>query len=158
MQTIYTEGARHIVHPRYVTNVSDQDMVVSYSSEQFTIRSGETVLTDLNIANIFANYGVVREHDPQTARVLSEVQTLVVSTTDPTLEASAQRRKAPTVAHPVAVTDPLRTELEELVISQLQARARGLNLKFDPKAKKPALVDLIHKEETELAAEAVVTE
>lgn len=151
MQTIYTVGARGIIHPRYVTNVTNQDIDVSYSSENYTIRAGETILTDLNIANIFENYGVVREHHPETARVLSEVRTLVVSLADPTtLSPSERRRPAVQVVHTVpSVSD----ELQKMNIGQLHARARSLGLSLDPKSKKLAMIEAISREESERAAE-----
>lgn len=158
MHTIYTEGGRNLLHPRYVTNVSDQDVTVTYSSDAYTIKPGETILTDLNIANIFENYGVVREHDERTARVVSETRILVVSLADPTTAKQAERRQAPKVVIKDLPVDPLRAELEELNIGQLQSRARSLGLKTDPKAKKTELVTAIHKEESELAAETVELE
>ena len=160
MHTIYTEGARNLIHPRYVTNVSDQDITVMYSSEQYTIQPGETILTDLNIANIFESYGIIREHDATTARVLSEVKTLVVSAADPSSVVKAARRQAvlPKVVVELPTFDDLRTELTMMNMGQLRARAKANGLVMLPTATKIALIEAIYNEEMGLAAEEVEAE
>lgn len=149
MQTIYTEGGRNLLHPRYVTNVSDQDMNVMYSSDQYTIKPGETILTDLNIANIFESYGIIREHDEKTARVVSEVKTLVVSTADPSTAMKDARRPAarPQIVKEIPVFNDLRTELTMMNMGQLKARAKACGLTMSTSTTKIGLIEAIYDQE-----------
>lgn len=153
MRTIYNIGnhGRDLLHPRWVRNVSDQDITVTYNSDQIIIAPGETIVADLSVASIFENFGVIREHDSLTGVVTSEVKALRVYDKDPGT-ITVDERKRPKV---VIEEEPEETssELDDLTIGELRDRASSLNITLPKSSKRVDYIKAIKKEEAQIEME-----
>lgn len=138
-------------NPRWVKNVSNEPVELTYNSQTYTLKPEEVLYTDLGVAIIFEQQSIVYKIDERNGFPRAVGNKLKVYDKEPTIDGGLDARVSTTTASKQAVEVAAPKEATimpvtaETPMPQVRSTATQMGIKWAITAKKADILALIQK-------------